>query len=122
VGISVDHRRTNLSEKTLQENVQRLKAYKAKLVVFPRKPAKPKKGEATKEERKAVHQQKGVIQPIKTPALKTSYRKIHEYEQQDKGAFFALRVARTDARLVGHRKKAAAKKAAAAADEAAKKQ
>ncbi|KAI3929685.1 hypothetical protein MKX01_025853, partial [Papaver californicum] len=37
IGISVDHRRRNSSLEGLQTNVQRLKTYKAKLVVFPRR-------------------------------------------------------------------------------------
>ncbi|KAG8919893.1 60S ribosomal protein L13 [Tulasnella sp. 418] len=47
VGIVVDHRRRNLSEEGKKINVDRLKAYKAKLVVFPRKAAKPKKADST---------------------------------------------------------------------------
>lgn len=42
IGISVDHRRRNRSVETLQLNVQRLKEYKSRLLLFPRtkKPAK----------------------------------------------------------------------------------
>jgi len=47
VGISVDHRRRNKNVEALQQNVQRLKEYKSKLIVFPRNPAKPKEGDAT---------------------------------------------------------------------------
>ena len=47
VGIVVDHRRRNLSEEGKALNVERLKAYKAKLIVFPRKASKPKKGDST---------------------------------------------------------------------------
>ncbi len=47
VGIVVDHRRRNLSEEGKKLNVDRLKAYKAKLVVFPRKAGKPKKGDSS---------------------------------------------------------------------------
>ena len=43
----VDHRRRNLSEEGKALNVERLKAYKAKLIVFPRKASKPKKGDST---------------------------------------------------------------------------
>ena len=46
LGISVDHRRRNVSEEGFTRNVQRLKAYKAKLVVFPRNPTSKKKGVA----------------------------------------------------------------------------
>lgn len=40
IGISVDHRRRNRSLESLQANVQRLKTYKAKVVVFPRRARK----------------------------------------------------------------------------------
>uniref|UniRef100_A0A804UHV6 60S ribosomal protein L13 n=1 Tax=Zea mays TaxID=4577 RepID=A0A804UHV6_MAIZE len=42
IGISVDHRRKNKSLEGLQANVQRLKTYKAKLVIFPRRAHKVK--------------------------------------------------------------------------------
>jgi large subunit ribosomal protein L13e len=48
VGIVVDHRRRNLSEEGKALNVERLQAYKAKLIVFPRKVRKSKKGDTTK--------------------------------------------------------------------------
>ena len=47
IGISVDYRRRNSSMEGLQANVQRLKEYKSKLILFPRHPSKPKKGDAT---------------------------------------------------------------------------
>jgi large subunit ribosomal protein L13e len=114
IGICVDHRRTNLSEKTLQENAQRLRTYKAKLVVFPRNPLKPKKGEATKAQRKSLRQHRRTLIPIKKEMPKITYHRITQRERTSKGAFFALRQAKADARLVGRRKKIAAKKAAAA--------
>lgn len=40
IGIAVDHRRKNRSLEGLQANVQRLKTYKAKLVIFPRRARK----------------------------------------------------------------------------------
>jgi hypothetical protein len=40
VGIAVDHRRTNKSEESLRVNVDRLKEYKNRLVVFTKKGAK----------------------------------------------------------------------------------
>ncbi|KAE8676835.1 60S ribosomal protein L13-1 [Hibiscus syriacus] len=43
IGIAVDHRRKNRSLEGLQANFQRLKTYKAKLVVFPRRTHKFKK-------------------------------------------------------------------------------
>ena len=47
VGIVYDHRRRNLSEEGKAINVERLKAYKARLIVFPRNAKKPKKGDST---------------------------------------------------------------------------
>jgi len=47
VGIVVDHRRRNLSVEGKQLNVERLKAYKERLIVFPRKTGKPKKGDSS---------------------------------------------------------------------------
>merc|ERR1719198_519228 len=44
VGIAVDHRRHNKSAEMQAANVARLEAYKAKLILFPRKDGKPKKG------------------------------------------------------------------------------
>ena len=45
VGISVDYRRTDSNLATLKRNVQRLKNYKSKLILFPKKAGKPKNGE-----------------------------------------------------------------------------
>ena len=50
IGISVDHRRTNKSVESLTLNVERLKEYKARLLIFPRRNSKVKKGDATKAE------------------------------------------------------------------------
>ena len=47
IGIIVDHRRRNLSKEGKKLNVERLKAYKSKLIVFPRKAGKPKKCDST---------------------------------------------------------------------------
>merc|ERR1719231_2117504 len=49
VGIAVDHRRKNRCTESLQENASRLKLYKSKLLVIPRK-SKAKKGDATRAE------------------------------------------------------------------------
>ena len=46
LGIAVDHRRRNRSSESLQANVQRLKEYTSKLIVFPKKANKPKKGDS----------------------------------------------------------------------------
>merc|ERR1711933_333559 len=52
IGISVDHRRRNKCTESLQENVNRLKLYKSKLLIFPRKAGKKgvKKGDTPRSE------------------------------------------------------------------------
>merc|ERR1712110_907391 len=50
IGISVDHRRKNKSLESLQRNVQRLKEYQSKLILFPVKSSKPRKGDASEED------------------------------------------------------------------------
>lgn len=47
IGIAVDYRRKNKSLESQQQNTQRLKEYKSKLILFPKKQSKPKKGDAT---------------------------------------------------------------------------
>lgn len=50
IGISVDPRRRNRSTESLQANVQRLKEYRSKLILFPRKASAPRKGDSTVSE------------------------------------------------------------------------
>lgn len=47
IGIAVDPRRRNRSTESLHVNVQRLKVYRSKLILFPRKVSAPKKGDST---------------------------------------------------------------------------
>jgi large subunit ribosomal protein L13e len=47
LGIVVDHRRRNLSVEGKTINVERLKAYKERLIVFPRKTGKTKKTDSS---------------------------------------------------------------------------
>lgn len=47
IGIAVDARRRSKSEEGQKLNVDRLKEYKTRLVVFPKKAGKPKSGDAT---------------------------------------------------------------------------
>ncbi|KAK2991281.1 hypothetical protein RJ640_024546 [Escallonia rubra] len=50
IGMAVDHRRRNRSLEGLQANVQRVKSYKAKLVVFPSQGGIFQAGESSAEE------------------------------------------------------------------------
>ena len=57
--------RRNKSVESLQENAQRLKEYKSKLILFPIHSKKPRKGDSTAEECKKATQLEGRIQPHK---------------------------------------------------------
>lgn len=54
IGISVDPRRTNHSQESLTANVARLKAYKARLILFPRKSGQHKKLDSSESDVKAI--------------------------------------------------------------------
>ena len=59
IGIAVDHRARDRSEEKLNRNVERLQAYKARLVVFPKNAKKPKKGDSSVRDRARVKQLPG---------------------------------------------------------------
>ena len=117
IGIAVDHRRENRSEESFLANVQRLKMYKSKLVVFPRKSTKRlRSGDSTKEQRAAATVQvltKGVL-PIVEPAQPLEVRKITKEERED-NVVARARKAHTDVKRAGARVKRAADKLALAA-------
>lgn len=118
IGIAVDHRRRNRSLEGLQENVNRLKAYKANLVVFPRRANKPKAGDASAEELKTATQLKGTILPI-TRAKAALEKVTITSEMRSEAAYATLRLERMNKRMTGTRAKRAAEAAAAAKDAAA---
>ncbi|CAH1392767.1 unnamed protein product [Nezara viridula] len=105
IGIAVDHRRRNKSVESLQLNVQRLKEYQAKLILFPTKKSKKvKKGEASAEEQALATQVSSPVMPIKQTVVKYKARTITP-EDKSFSAYGALRKARADVRLVGIRAK-----------------
>ncbi|CAM4531285.1 hypothetical protein PO909_023338 [Leuciscus waleckii] len=106
IGIAVDPRRRNRSTESLQSNVQRLKVYRSKLIIFPRKASAPKKGDSTEEEIKMATQLTGPVMPIKNFFPKEKARVISE-EEKNFQAFVSLRMARANARLFGIRAKRA---------------
>ncbi|KAF5385437.1 hypothetical protein D9757_005341 [Collybiopsis confluens] len=106
VGIVVDHRRRNLSEEGKKLNVERLQAYKQKLIVFPRRAGKPKKGDSSEADLAAETTRAAFPLPESYPA--ESPRKITS-EERSFEAYKALRTARADARHEGARKTRAAK-------------
>lgn len=109
VGITVDHRRKNRSEEAFRVNVDRLKRYKSKLVIFPRKPTsqKVKKGDSSVEERKAVSQVTDkFLVPLPSAPARLKARKITQ-EERDRSVQAILRKAYSDAKLWGVREKRA---------------
>merc|ERR1711920_1012463 len=83
IGISVDHRRRNRCTESLQENVNRLKLYKSKLLIFPKKAGKKgvKQGDTPKSELQNVAQNtlKEII-PVERPTLRIKARAIASEE------------------------------------------
>merc|ERR1719327_1386589 len=79
IGIAVDHRRRNRCEESLKVNVERLKLYKSKLLVFPRGSGKKavKKGDTPRSELENVAQNtlKEII-PVPKPELRARARAI----------------------------------------------
>lgn len=112
VGISVDHRRTSTSEEQLQLNVARLNQYKSKMILFPRRENKPKKGEindATAEQIKsaaASNQVAGSILPLAKAEQKVEFAAITEADKKER-VFHTLRTIRTNTRYKGRREKKA---------------
>merc|ERR1712086_672775 len=103
IGISVDHRRRNRCTESLQENVNRLKLYKSKLLIFPKGSGKKcvKKGDTPRSELDNVAQNtlKEII-PIPKTALRIKARKITD-DEKDKSAYKTLKKARTNKKYAG---------------------
>ncbi|WVZ24704.1 hypothetical protein V8G54_003248 [Vigna mungo] len=107
IGIAVDHRRKNRSLESLQANVQRLKTYKAKLVVFPRRARKVKTGDSSAEELANATQVQGPFLPIVREKPTVDLVKVTD-EMKSFKAYYKLRLERTNQRHHGARLKKAA--------------
>ncbi|CAA7023395.1 unnamed protein product [Microthlaspi erraticum] len=107
IGIAVDHRRKNRSLDGLQSNVQRLKTYKAKLVVFPRRSRKVKAGDSTAEELANATQVQGDYMPIVSEKAPMELVKLTADMKAFK-AYDKIRLERTNKRHAGARAKRAA--------------
>jgi len=107
LGIAVDHRRKNRSEEGFTLNVNRLKLYQSRLVLFPRNPTskRAKKGDSTAEELALAKQvtTKDTL-PYTVPVPRTKARKITSDERELK-AVAKLRKALTDSKRWGAREK-----------------
>ncbi|KAJ0970078.1 hypothetical protein J5N97_022955 [Dioscorea zingiberensis] len=106
IGIAVDHRRKNRSLEGLQANVQRLKTYKAKLVIFPRSKIF-KSGDSSPEELATATQVQGTYMPIVREQPSVELVKITD-EMKSFSAYGKLRVEQMNKRQVGARLKKAA--------------
>jgi len=109
MGISIDWRRKNRSEEGLALNSERLKQYKARLVVFPT----GKKAKGSSEAKLAKQLAKGKLLPIVVKQAESVAA-----PKQGKSAFSTLRMAQADAKLVGVKAERAKAKAAEDADKA----
>ncbi|CAJ1445733.1 unnamed protein product [Effrenium voratum] len=114
IGICVDHRRRNRCQESLQLNVDRLKLYMSKLLIFPKKSGKKavRKGDTPRSELQNVAQNtlKEII-PIPKESKRIKARAITG-EEKEQSAYKTLKKARTAAHYQGDRIKKA--KAAAA--------
>merc|ERR1711920_1163308 len=115
IGISVDHRRRNRCAESLQANVERLKMYMSKLMLFPFRSGKKsvKKGDTPKSELQNVAQNtlKEII-PVPKPDMQVEARAITAAEKEA-SAYKQLKKARTNQKYDGVKRK----KAAAATEE-----
>lgn len=103
VGICVDVRRTNTSAEALTANVNRLKEYMSKLVVFP---MKGKKGSSAEEcaAVPSIGSSKPLL-PLETTTPVVEFSSVTD-EMKEFSAYKTLRAELNDAKMVGLREKA----------------
>jgi len=102
VGIAVDHRRINRSEEDMRVNVDRLREYLGKLVVFPKRRSQPKQGDASVEEMANSVQLSGIVMPVKKPEKTIVMEKVTD-EMKNMKAFTTMRLARQESKVAGYR-------------------
>jgi len=114
IGISVDPRRRNKCEESLLLNKQRLQAYLARLVIFPKNAKAPKKNECSDPAVLAAAGQVSVSAafPITQDDSLEPARKATDAEKQS-SAYLSLRKAWNLQRYAGIRAKRAAEKSEA---------
>ena len=111
IGISVDARRQNLSEEGLTVNVERLKAYMERLIVFPRRSGRVKKTDTPKDQHSAetvlvVNPTIGLPKVV-VPAFSEIAKSDMPAEASGGGAYKTLHKARIDKKQHGAREKRA---------------
>ena len=116
IGISVDWRRKNLSEESLTANVARLKAYKERLILLPRKSNAPKKGDTAKTDLSKIESAAFISPALPITPTDIAFQEIKKGEMPqpvEGGAYRKLRMARSNARYAGAREKRVRDKAEA---------
>lgn len=105
---------------SLTANVDRLKSYRARLILFPRRNGKHKQPDSSPEEVKAAKSGEGIVNHLATASpiehgtgMEVAYSEVQRSEmgEGEKEAYRRLREARSEARLVGVREKRAKAKA-----------
>ena len=99
--------------------MERLKAYRARLILFPRKAGQHKKDDASKEEVAAAQKGENLarkshhVLPVKNVGFEEAVTEKRKGDMGEgtKDAYRVLREARSEARLVGVREKRAKAKA-----------
>ena len=117
VGIAVDHRRTSTSEEALQLNTERLNTYKSKLILFPRRDGKAKKGlindatAAQVQSASAANQPSGKLLPRAAATSEDKFEAITA-DMKKVNPHSVARIAWTNKRYAGRRQKKAEEAAA----------
>lgn len=118
IGIAVDNRRVNKSVETLQNNIERLKEYKGKLILFPRQRhskqlAKGPIADSPADVTGAAQQLQGTVMPLPASGpLACPTMKITP-EMKETCVHSVLRLARNEKRMKGIRSEMKKKKEAA---------
>ncbi|KAG9508475.1 60S ribosomal protein L13, partial [Fragariocoptes setiger] len=121
IGIAVDKRRKNRSVESLQLNVQRLKEYRSKLILFPINRKKPKKGDSSEQELRMAQQHSGKVMPVKNYGMSVEKPRKITNEEKQYSAFHSARQARASKKLAASRAKRAKEREAGAAEKKAAK-
>jgi large subunit ribosomal protein L13e len=104
------HRIVSFGSARRAQNVARLKLYKSKLIVFPRRPTsqRAKKGDSSKADQKNAAEPTSAkfVLPVVQPVPRAKARAVSNDEKKAEVAK-ALRKARMDAKLWGRREKRA---------------
>jgi len=106
-----------MNQETLQNNVARLESYKSKLILFPRRDAKPKKGEVNDSTAEVLSSAAAKTQNkdhflVAKPTMKPRQKVASITEEMKKArVFMRCRQARADKRYKGTRERRAKEEA-----------